>query len=67
LILEYKKNEEDLIESKATNFHRMRIFASRFHNEYSDLIITGGWDDTVRVNFYKSVFLNIEILKNIFL
>ncbi|XP_070164119.1 uncharacterized protein [Polyergus mexicanus] len=49
LILEYKKNEEDLIESKATNFHRMRIFASRFHNEYPDLIITGGWDDTVRI------------------
>ncbi|XP_029671683.1 uncharacterized protein LOC115240561, partial [Formica exsecta] len=53
LILEYKKNEEDLIESKATNFHRMRIFASRFHNEYPDLIITGGWDDTVRVSSYK--------------
>ncbi|KAL6432258.1 hypothetical protein ACFW04_006723 [Cataglyphis niger] len=49
LILEYKRNEEDLIESKATNFHRMRIFASRFHNEYPDLIITGGWDDTVRI------------------
>jgi len=51
----YKKNEEDLTESKAINFHQMRIFAARFHKEYSDLIITGGWDDTVRVILEKNI------------
>ncbi|GAB1862882.1 WD repeat-containing protein 5-like protein [Camponotus japonicus] len=63
LILEYKKNEEDLIESKATNFHRMRIFASRFHNEYSDLIITGGWDDTVRIWDIRVSTGSIRVIK----
>lgn len=49
----YKRKKEALIESKATNFHRMRIFAAKFHKEYSDLIVTGGWDDTVRVILNK--------------
>ncbi|EZA57768.1 hypothetical protein DMN91_002830 [Ooceraea biroi] len=48
LILMYKKDEESLMENRV-NFHRMRIFASRFHDVYPDLIITGGWDDTVRI------------------
>ncbi|XP_011878123.1 PREDICTED: uncharacterized protein LOC105567672 [Vollenhovia emeryi] len=49
LILMYKRKEESLTESKAINFHRMRIFVARFHKEYPDLILTGGWDDTVRI------------------
>lgn len=49
LILMYKRSEEDLIKDRTTNFHQMRIFASRFHSMYPNLIITGGWDDTVRV------------------
>lgn len=47
----YQKTESDLLHDKVTRYHRMRIFAARFHHIYSDLIITGGWDDTVRVNF----------------
>lgn len=55
----YKKKEEALIEGKTINFHRMRIFAARFHKEYPDLIITGGWDDTVRVILEKYTILKI--------
>lgn len=56
----FKKSERDLIESKAVNFHRMRIFASRFHKDHVNLIITGGWDDNVRVIFINA--LNIKYL-----
>ncbi|KMR04642.1 wd repeat-containing protein [Lasius niger] len=62
LILQYKRNE-DLIESKATNFHRMRIFASRFHHEYPNLIITGGWDDTVRIWDIRVPTGSIRVIK----
>nr|KAF7413182.1 hypothetical protein H0235_013033 [Vespula pensylvanica] len=49
LIMTYQKTESDLLHDKVTRYHRMRIFAARFHHVYSDLIITGGWDDTVRI------------------
>ncbi|KAI4486554.1 hypothetical protein M0804_005924 [Polistes exclamans] len=49
LVLTYQKTDADMLHEKVTRFHRMRIFAARFHNIYSDLIITGGWDDTVRI------------------
>ncbi|KAG5311675.1 WDR38 protein, partial [Acromyrmex insinuator] len=63
LIQMYKKNEEALTENKATNFHRMRIFAARFHKEYSDLIITGGWDDTVRIWDIRVPTGSVRIIK----
>ncbi|XP_015175200.1 PREDICTED: WD repeat-containing protein 38-like [Polistes dominula] len=48
-VLTYQKTDADMIHKKVTRFHRMRIFAARFHNIYTNLIITGGWDDTVRI------------------
>ncbi|XP_012056670.1 PREDICTED: dynein assembly factor with WDR repeat domains 1-like, partial [Atta cephalotes] len=63
LIQMYKKNKEDLTESKATNFHQMRIFATRFHKEYSDLIITGGWDNTVRIWDIRVPAGSVRIIK----
>ena len=39
----------DMIEDRVNKFHHMRIFASKFHQTYPELIITGGWDNTVRV------------------
>ncbi|XP_046830935.1 WD repeat-containing protein 38-like isoform X2 [Vespa crabro] len=47
-ILTYRRIEEDMMHN-VTRFHRMRIFAARFHHIYTNLIITGGWDDTVRI------------------
>ncbi|KAG7206626.1 hypothetical protein KM043_000305 [Ampulex compressa] len=49
LVLTYEKTSSDLIDDKVAKFHRMRIFATRFHSSYADLMITGGWDDTVRI------------------
>ncbi|XP_066600648.1 uncharacterized protein [Prorops nasuta] len=49
LIKVYRKSEDDMVENRVTRFHRMRIFAARFHTSYPDLIVTGGWDDTVRI------------------
>ncbi|KYN31736.1 WD repeat-containing protein 38, partial [Trachymyrmex septentrionalis] len=63
LIQMYKKNEEALTESKATNFHQMRIFATRFHKEYPNLIITGGWDDTVRIWDIRVPAGSVRIIK----
>ncbi|XP_036141673.1 pre-mRNA-splicing factor PRP46 [Monomorium pharaonis] len=62
LILVYK-NKEVLTESKIANFHRMRIFAAKFHKEYPDLIITGGWDDTVRIWDIRVPTGSIRIIK----
>ncbi|XP_011687327.1 PREDICTED: WD repeat-containing protein 38-like isoform X2 [Wasmannia auropunctata] len=63
LILTYKRKEEVLTESKAGNFHRMKIFAARFHKEYPDLIITGGWDDTVRIWDIRVPTGSVRIIK----
>lgn len=49
LITIYQKAEGDMLEEKVGKFHRMRIFACKFHQSYPGLFITGGWDDTVRV------------------
>ncbi|XP_025987515.2 WD repeat-containing protein 5 homolog [Solenopsis invicta] len=62
LILTYKKKDV-FTESKAANFHRMRIFAARFHKEYPDLIITGGWDQTVRIWDIRVPNGSIRIIK----
>ncbi|XP_043277739.1 uncharacterized protein [Venturia canescens] len=49
LITIYQKAEGDIVEEKVGKFHRMRIFACKFHQSYPGLFITGGWDDTVRI------------------
>ncbi|KAK0098787.1 hypothetical protein PV326_003128 [Microctonus aethiopoides] len=49
LIHVYKRNDAEFIDDKIGRYHRMRIFAVKFHQSYPDLMITGGWDDTVRV------------------
>ncbi|XP_034936497.1 WD repeat-containing protein wdr-5.3-like isoform X2 [Chelonus insularis] len=49
LITIYKENEVDLTDNRVGNYHRMRIFTAKFHHSYVDLIVTGGWDDTVRI------------------
>ncbi|KAK0181772.1 hypothetical protein PV327_004026 [Microctonus hyperodae] len=49
LIHVYKRNDAEFMDDKVGRYHRMRIFAVKFHQSYPDLIITGGWDDTVRV------------------
>ncbi|XP_024943479.1 suppressor of mec-8 and unc-52 protein homolog 1 isoform X2 [Cephus cinctus] len=49
IVTTYKKHNADLLDEKISKFHRMRIFASRFHHTYPELIITGGWDDTVKI------------------
>ncbi|KAL2718894.1 WD repeat-containing protein 5 [Vespula squamosa] len=49
LIMTYQKTEADMLHDRVSRYHRMRIFAARFHHIYTDLIITGGWDDTVRI------------------
>ncbi|XP_012270863.1 uncharacterized protein LOC105694596 [Orussus abietinus] len=49
VITTYKKDEAELLEEKVSKFHRMRIFASKFHQTFPEIVITGGWDDTVRI------------------
>lgn len=51
LIHTYGRNEADLTDEN-DNYHRMRIFCAKFHHIYENLIITGGWDDTLRVSYY---------------
>jgi len=63
LILAYRRHEEQLMEKKA-DFHRMRIFALKFHDVYNNLFVSGGWDDTVRVilkKYLNKKILNLEI------
>ncbi|CAG5099982.1 Similar to wdr5: WD repeat-containing protein 5 homolog (Dictyostelium discoideum) [Cotesia congregata] len=48
LIHTYGRNEADLTDEN-DNYHRMRIFSAKFHHIYENLIITGGWDDTLRI------------------
>ncbi|XP_057336002.1 uncharacterized protein LOC130674627 [Microplitis mediator] len=45
----YQRNESDLTDENIDNYHRMRIFSAKFHHIYENLIITGGWDDTLRI------------------
>lgn len=49
LVNEYKKSSIDFREDIVGKYHSMRIFASKFHQTYPNLFLTGGWDDNLKV------------------
>ncbi|XP_063982240.1 uncharacterized protein LOC135165155 [Diachasmimorpha longicaudata] len=45
----YQKDTTGMIADALEKFHRMRIFAAKFHKTIPELIVSGGWDDTVQI------------------
>ncbi|XP_015120599.1 uncharacterized protein LOC107043567, partial [Diachasma alloeum] len=44
----YQRDMTGMMENRLDKFHRMRIFAAKFHKTFPQLIASGGWDDTVQ-------------------
>ncbi|KAF7998170.1 hypothetical protein HCN44_009568 [Aphidius gifuensis] len=63
LITIYQKKKHEISAEKVENYHRMRIFSVKFHQTYPDLIISGGWDDTVRIWDMRVGTGSIKVIK----
>ncbi|XP_069703951.1 WD repeat-containing protein 5 homolog [Periplaneta americana] len=48
ILMIYQKALKDT-STDALKFHRMRIFALRFHPTMTETFVTGGWDDMVKI------------------
>ncbi|KAJ8673544.1 hypothetical protein QAD02_004806 [Eretmocerus hayati] len=49
LIKQYRKDKMDLITEDSEKFHHARIFAAKFHKTNSRIIVSGGWDDSIKI------------------
>ncbi|XP_008211587.1 uncharacterized WD repeat-containing protein all2124-like [Nasonia vitripennis] len=49
LLKNYQKDKADLITENAVRFHHMKIFSIKCHQTNKNVIVTGGWDDTLKI------------------
>ncbi|XP_048505955.1 guanine nucleotide-binding protein subunit beta-like isoform X2 [Athalia rosae] len=63
LITVYRKNAADLLEDKVNKYHRMRVYAAKFHHGQPDVFVTGGWDDTVRIWDSRASSGSVRVIK----
>lgn len=51
--------------SMSVDKNSMRVFALKFHSEYDDIFVTGGWDNTLKVGvegFHRTPLFFSEVI-----
>lgn len=51
MIKKFKRHKDDLICDSETKYHDMRIYAVKCHHADPNVLVTGGWDDTIKVMY----------------